>query len=71
MKLLGTDILEFQEMCKEHLGLELTWEESQDQAIKLVGLIQIVHRPMSVEDYERVMRPNDENDDAIQIPKAK
>ncbi len=52
MQLTNADILEFQEMCRKHLGLKLSWEEAQDRAIKLVRLMQLVHRPMSVEDYE-------------------
>ncbi len=54
MQLTDSDILEFKELAKKHLGVDLTWEAAQDQAIKLVRLMQIVHRPLSVEDYEAI-----------------
>jgi hypothetical protein len=54
MQLTDTDILEFQEMCRQHLGLELTWKEAQERAIKFVRLMQLIHRPMTLEEYERI-----------------
>jgi hypothetical protein len=64
MQLTDIDILEFQTMCRDELGMELSWEEAQDQAIKLVRLIQVVHRPMSIEEYEAI-RNQDQKDEAI------
>jgi hypothetical protein len=65
MQLTDADILEFQQMCKRHLGLELPWEIAQDQAVKLVRVMQIVHRPMSLEQFEAVQeqdRSTNENE---------
>lgn len=54
MQLTDADILEFQTMCQEHLGIELEWSEAQDRAIKFVRMMQIVHQPMRVEEFEAI-----------------
>jgi hypothetical protein len=54
MQITDADVLEFQAMCKEQLGLELKWEEAQEQAIKFVRMVATAYRPMSITEFEAI-----------------
>lgn len=63
MKLSDTDILEFQELCRSQLGLEIPWEQAQDGAIKLLRLVKLTYKPMRIEEYEELRKKDvNEND---------
>ena len=50
MLLSDKDILEFQEMWKEHHGQEITKKDAYNKAIKLIELVEIAYKPLTEED---------------------
>lgn len=56
MQLTDADVLDFQTMYKEQFGCELEWQEAQEQAIKLVRLMELAYRPMSFDELLLVQK---------------
>ena len=46
-------IIEFQNLYKEHFGIDLSKAEAYEQGMKLLNLVSIVYRPMTSEDFEQ------------------
>ncbi len=53
-------IKKFQELYKKHFGEEISTEKAHQSAAKLLRLIQIIYKPMTAEEFEKVMRFQDE-----------
>lgn len=43
----------FKLICKEHLGIDLTDEESYEEGLKLLTFFKAIYRPITVEEYEQ------------------
>ena len=54
MVLSDENIIAFQNLYKEHYGIDLSREEAYEQGMKLLGLVSIVYRPMTSEEFERI-----------------
>ena len=46
-------IKEFQELHKEHFGVEISKEDARENGIKLLRLISIIYRPKPDEDSKK------------------
>ena len=64
IKLTEKDVLEFMAIYKKQFGKEIDYETAYDQAAKLVRIMQIVHRPITKEQYEAVMAKDKKKLDA-------
>jgi hypothetical protein len=67
MKLADTDVLDFIDMYRKEFGVCLSFAEGQDQAIKLVCLMDAVYQPMTIEEYAYLKQrdANEKNDENI------
>lgn len=54
IRITDQDVIEFMALYKKQFGKDLDFQEARDQATKLVRLMQIVHRPITVEQYEAI-----------------
>lgn len=61
MKLDDSDVLAFQKLCKQKLGIDLAWSDAQAQAIGLVRLMKLTYKPMKISEYES-LKNEDENE---------
>jgi hypothetical protein len=67
MVLSDENIKEFQRLHKQHFGTEISTKDAQENAAKLLRLIDLLYRPSSqeknetVEEFHKTNRPNDEN----------
>lgn len=50
MVLSDEKIKEFQELCKEHFGIELGKEDASKNGLKLLQMISIIYRPKNNEE---------------------
>ena len=48
------DITNFQTLYKRELGKDITRAEALEQGLKLVGLLSIVYKPMTQEEYDEI-----------------
>ena len=48
------DITNFQSLYKSELGKDITRAEALEQGLKLVGLLSIVYKPMTQEEYDEI-----------------
>lgn len=53
MVLSGKHISSFQSLYKEEFGEEISEEETYTQAVKLIELVRLVHKPITKEDYKK------------------
>jgi len=54
MLLTPNQIARFQEIYQKRFGKTLSREEALEKGIKLVRLMQIVYKPMTVEQYQKL-----------------
>lgn len=47
-------LTKFKALYKKHFGEDLTEQDALDKAIKLVRIMEIVYKPMTVEQYKQV-----------------
>jgi hypothetical protein len=47
-------LAKFKALYKKHFGEELTEQDALDKAIKLVRIMEIVYKPMTIERYNQV-----------------
>lgn len=47
-------VIAFQALYKKHFGREISLEESYEKGVKLVRLIELVYKPMTKEDYQKL-----------------
>ena len=53
-------IKKFQELYKTHFGEEISKEKAYQSASRLLRLVQIIYKPMTVEELEKVKRFEEE-----------
>ena len=53
-------IKKFQAIYRKRFGKEISKEAALEQGIKLVRLMQIIHRPMTKEEYEAIQKRREE-----------
>lgn len=56
MVLSDEDILNFQVLYKNELGIEISREDAYEKGIKLLGLMSAVYKPMSDKEYEFIQK---------------
>lgn len=54
MVLSDENIIAFQNLYKEHFGIDLSREEAYEQGMKLLGLVSIVYRPITSKEFEKI-----------------
>jgi len=47
------DILKFQELYKQHFGMEISREDAYEKGLKLARLMSLVYKPMTQEEFDR------------------
>ena len=47
-------IIKFQALYKKHFGKEISREEAYEQGAKLIRLVELVYKPMTEEEYQRL-----------------
>ena len=47
-------IIEFQEIYRQHYGKEISRQEALDQGIKLIRLLKRIYTPMTVDQYDAI-----------------
>lgn len=60
MVLSDENIKEFQELHKEHFGVEISKAEAYENGTKLLRLISLIYRPKDQEGSEAVTKPRTE-----------
>jgi hypothetical protein len=56
MVLSDEDILKFQALYKNELGIEISREDAYERGIKLLRLMSIVYKPMTEKEYEFIQK---------------
>jgi len=51
---------EFKKIYKEEFGEEISDQEALEQATKLLRLVEIVYKPMTQEEYDKVQKRREE-----------
>lgn len=51
MQLTSGQINSFKDLYKNKFGIELSDQESAEQLTKLINLVQIVYRPITIDEY--------------------
>jgi len=54
MRLTDEHIRKFQKIYKARFGKDLTDDEAREKGMKIVRLMQIIYKPMTVKEYEIV-----------------
>ena len=55
MVLTDTDIQKFQALYRSEFGMEISAEEAYEKGIRLVRLMSAVYRPITKEQFERIV----------------
>ena len=50
-----TQLTKFKALYKKHFGEELSPEDAYEKATKLIRMMQIVHKPMTLKQYHQVV----------------
>jgi hypothetical protein len=53
-------VKKFQAIYRKRFGKEISQEAALEQGIKLVRLMEIIHRPMTKEEYETIQKRREE-----------
>ena len=53
-------VKKFQAIYRERFGKEISKEAALEQGIKLVRLMEIIHRPMTEKEYEAIQKRREE-----------
>lgn len=61
MLLSEDQIAKFQEIYRQRLGKEIDKKEAYEKGTKLLRLMQIIYRPMTIEEYERFTKHRKES----------
>ena len=54
MVLSDDDILKFQDIYREQFGKEISKEDAYEQGIKLLGLMSVVYKPMTENEFSLI-----------------
>ena len=49
-------ITKFQTLYKKRFGKEISREEAYEKGVKLTRLVQLIYKPMTVEEYEMLQK---------------
>ena len=63
MHLTEDDITKFQALYKKHFGQEISREQAHSEGVKLVRLMQLIYKPITKVDYERLHGQNRKDDE--------
>lgn len=63
MKLANSDILEFQELYEQHVGVQLDWEEAAERANRLVQIMNVVYQPLRLDQFEMLLEQDKQYED--------
>lgn len=55
MQLTNEQVAKFQAICKAKFDREISREQAYEQGVKLVSLMQLLYRPMTLQDQEKVL----------------
>ena len=55
MQLTEENITKFQALYKKHFG-EISREQSHEQGVKLVQLMKLIYKPMTIKDYQNLQK---------------
>lgn len=55
MHISDKQLAKFKALYKSHFGEDLTPQDALDKAIKLVRMMEIVYKPMTVKQYQQVL----------------
>lgn len=56
-------IKKFQTLYKNRFGKEISREEAYEQGVKLIRLIEIIYKPMSKEEFQKLQERRKETGD--------
>ena len=56
MQFTDEQINQFQELYRKRYHKEITKQAALEQALKLVGLVEIFHKPITQKEYETLLR---------------
>ena len=56
MQLSDKKITEFQELYLKHFGEEISREKAHEKGIKLVRLVELVYKPMTKADHQKLQQ---------------
>lgn len=56
MKISEAQLTTFKALYKQHFGEELSQKEALEKALKLVRMMQLVYQPITKEQYQRVIK---------------
>ena len=56
MTLTDEQIEQFREIYRNNFGKEISKDEAYDQATRLLRLIMLIYKPMSLEQYEAIQK---------------
>ena len=56
MKISEAQLTTFKALYKQHFGEELSQEDALEKALKLVRMMQIVYKPIAKEQYQKVIK---------------
>ena len=57
-------VSKFQQLYRARFGKEISREEAQEKGLKLIRMIELVYRPMTEAEYERLQQRRRETDAA-------
>lgn len=61
----------FQTLYKERFGKEISREEAYEQGAKLIRLVELVYKPMTEEEYQKLQKHRKETSDSNSTLKNK
>jgi hypothetical protein len=61
MVLSDEDIVKFQALYKSEFGAEISREDAYEKGIKLLGLMSVVYKPMTEEEYEIIQKHREDS----------
>ncbi|OGI32681.1 MAG: hypothetical protein A2420_00810 [Candidatus Moranbacteria bacterium RIFOXYC1_FULL_44_13] len=56
-------IAKFQKLYKKHFGKEISRSEAYDKGIKLLRLIKLIYKPMTIKEYQMLQKRRRETGD--------
>jgi hypothetical protein len=56
MKISEAQLTSFKVLYKQHFGEELSQEEALEKALKLVRIMQLIYKPITKEQYQKVVK---------------
>lgn len=56
MNISEAQLTSFKALYKKHFGEELSQEEALEKALKLVRMMQLVYKPITKEQYQQVIK---------------